>query len=178
MVCCSQSFTQSPRAKDPRFHFCPRGAPRIYIYDTEMSTTTPLSCARSGFWASEVYIHRFLQRSTCRTFDPEEAQLFFELQAATPVARQQRLRRAAETLRQLPWRRRREGLDHVALFGASAWQLPGWRELLRNSIVLAVESEPIESDGIPEAETLCRSETVRHHLGWDEFVGGNHSQCG
>ncbi|CAL1133395.1 unnamed protein product [Cladocopium goreaui] len=147
---------------DPRFHFCPPGSPRIYIYDTEMSTTTPLSCARSGFWASEVYVHRFLQRS-CRTFDPEKAQLFFvpgyltcwELQAASPLARQQRLQRAAESVRQLPWRRRREGLDHVALFGASAWQLPGWRDLLPNSIVLAVESEPIESDGIPEAETLC-----------------------
>ena len=33
-----------------------------------------------------------------------------------------------------------------------------WRELLQNSIILAVESEPIESDGIPEAETLCCSE--------------------
>ena len=32
-----------------------------------------------------------------------------------------------------------------------------WRNLLQNSIVLAVESEPIESDGIPEAETLCCS---------------------
>jgi len=47
------------------------------------------------------------------------------LQAASPLARQQRLQRAAESVRQLPWRRRREGLDHVALFGASAWQLPG-----------------------------------------------------
>jgi hypothetical protein len=40
-----------------------------------------------------------------------------------------------------------------------------WRDLLQNSIVLAVESEPIESDGIPEAETLCCSVYGRDRTG-------------
>eukprot|EP00434_Breviolum_minutum_P002294 symbB.v1.2.002024.t1/scaffold104.1/size473687/2 len=150
--------------KDPRFHFkCPAGAPRIYVYDTEMWTDTPLSCSRSSFWASEVYVDRFLQYSKCRTFEPENADLFFipayltcwELQAKTPAARQQRLQRAADAIEHLPYKDDREGLDHIALFGASAWQLPGWRQSLQKSIILAVESEPIESDGIPESESLC-----------------------
>ena len=36
-----------------------------------------------------------------------------------------------------------------------------WRSLLKDSIVLAVESQPIESDGTPEDETRCGSELVK-----------------
>ncbi|CAK9075324.1 unnamed protein product [Durusdinium trenchii] len=148
---------------EQRFHFCPEGAPKIYVYDKEMKTDSFLSCARTGFWASEVYLDRFFRQSKCRTHDPEKAELFFvpayltcwELQFSNPLARQQRLRDAAAAAAGLPFLRRREGLDHVMLFGASAWQLPGWRELFGRSVLLAVESEPIESDGIPEHETHC-----------------------
>ena len=48
-----------------------------------------------------------------------------ELQAKTPTARQQRLQHVADAVEHLPYKDDREGLDHVALFGASAWQLPG-----------------------------------------------------
>lgn len=53
-----------------------------------------------------------------------------ELQAKTPAARQQRLQRAADAIEHLPYKDDREGLDHIALFGASAWQLPGLGEKL------------------------------------------------
>ena len=55
--------------------WCPAGAPRVYVYDTKDLADRPLSCARIGFWGSEVYVDRFLRQSGCRTRDPEDADL-------------------------------------------------------------------------------------------------------
>ena len=55
--------------------WCPSGAPRIYVYDMGDLADRPLSCARIGFWGSEVYVDRFLRQSGCRTHDPEAADL-------------------------------------------------------------------------------------------------------
>ncbi|CAJ1372245.1 unnamed protein product [Effrenium voratum] len=151
---------------DRRFRgWCPANGPKIFVYELPLARN-PLSCARIGFWASEVYLERFLFYSGCRTSDPEEADLFFvpayltcwELQHSKPLsalARAEFLDAQRGELGRLPFLGARGGLDHVFLFGASAWQLPRWRSLLKDSIVLAVESQPIESDGTPEDETRC-----------------------
>jgi len=136
---------------------CPAGAPRIYVYDTGDLAEKPLTCARTGFWASEVYIDRFLRNSPCREHDWRRADLFFapayltcwELQKAVGLDEDAKAAGAevlAARVRALLHWRRREGFDHVFLFGASAWVLPGWRELLATSVVLAVESRPIECE--------------------------------
>jgi len=59
-------------------------------------------------------------------------------------------------VRALPHWKRRAGMDHVFLFGASAWQMPGWRDILRNSVILAVESHPIESYNNDEHVWHCQ----------------------
>ncbi|CAK0893373.1 unnamed protein product [Prorocentrum cordatum] len=46
--------------------------------------------------------------------------------------------------------------DHVFLFGASAWQLPGWREILAPAVILAVESYPIECSSSDDLCWHCR----------------------
>merc|ERR1711972_1262902 len=56
---------------------CPPGAPRIYVYDMGEFAAWPIACARTGFWASEVYIDRFLRHSPCREHDWRRADLFF-----------------------------------------------------------------------------------------------------
>jgi len=48
---------------------CPVGAPRIFVYDTGDIADWPLSCSRTGFWASDVYVDRFLRFSACRVHD-------------------------------------------------------------------------------------------------------------
>ncbi|CAE8650623.1 unnamed protein product, partial [Polarella glacialis] len=140
---------------DARFiQQCPPDAPRIFVYDMKGIADQPLSCARIGFWASEVYIDRFLRHSPCRVLDWRKADLFFapayltcwELQKTrgfTLAEKDQSAQALADQVRDLPHWKRREGLDHVFLFGASAWQLPRWRDLFARSIVLAVESRPI-----------------------------------
>jgi len=142
---------------------CPDGMPRIYVYNTGDLAEKPLTCARTGFWASEVYIDRFLRYSACREHDWQKADLFFapmyltcwELQKAGGLSEDAKAAQAevnAARIRALPHWRRREGYDHVFLFGASAWVLPGWRELLGKSVVLAVESRPIECE---RADARC-----------------------
>lgn len=142
---------------------CPADAPRVYVYDTGELASRSLSCARIGFWASEVYVDRFLRHSTCRVYDWQEADLFFvpayltcwelqEVGTLSPGEKRVAGAELAESVRQLPHWGRRAGLDHVFLFGASAWQLQGWRQLLSSSIILAVESRPIECD---DANELC-----------------------
>eukprot|EP00928_Gymnodinium_smaydae_P079646 TRINITY_DN63518_c0_g1_i1.p1 TRINITY_DN63518_c0_g1~~TRINITY_DN63518_c0_g1_i1.p1 ORF type:complete len:615 (+),score=55.68 TRINITY_DN63518_c0_g1_i1:214-1845(+) len=133
---------------------CPEGAPRIFVYDTGDIAERPLSCARTGFWASEVYVDRFFRYSACRVHDAREADFFFipaywtcwELQKVYGLDAESKEREAekiAQRIRELAHWHHREGLDHVFLFGASAWQMPGWRELLGRSPILAVESRPI-----------------------------------
>eukprot|EP00927_Polykrikos_kofoidii_P079286 TRINITY_DN76074_c0_g1_i1.p1 TRINITY_DN76074_c0_g1~~TRINITY_DN76074_c0_g1_i1.p1 ORF type:complete len:580 (-),score=78.41 TRINITY_DN76074_c0_g1_i1:124-1863(-) len=142
---------------------CPAGMPRIFVYDTGTLAAKPISCARTGFWSSEVYVDRFLRRSGCREYDWRKADLFFvpvyltcwELQDVNGFdfeKKAEAAQRVADKVRSLPNWGRRGGLDHVFLFGASAWQMPDWRMILRSSVVLAVESRPIEC--IPE-DTLC-----------------------
>lgn len=149
---------------DARFtKSCPPGMPRIYVYDTGDLADRPFACARTGFWASEVYIDRFLRHSGCRERDWRRADLFFvpvyltcwELQRASRVSEAAKAAEAeaiAARVRALPHWRRRQGFDHVFLFGASSWVLPGWRELLATSVVLAVESLPIECE---KADARC-----------------------
>ncbi|CAJ1341359.1 unnamed protein product, partial [Effrenium voratum] len=167
---------------DRRFRgWCPANGPKIFVYELPLARN-PLSCARIGFWASEVYLERFLFYSGCRTSDPEEADLFFvpayltcwELQHSKPLsalARAEFLDAQRGELGRLPFLGARGGLDHVFLFGASAWQLPRWRSLLKDSIVLAVESQPIESDGTPEDETRCGSEDDYKAKGAESKLG-------
>eukprot|EP00929_Paragymnodinium_shiwhaense_P109023 TRINITY_DN75389_c0_g1_i1.p1 TRINITY_DN75389_c0_g1~~TRINITY_DN75389_c0_g1_i1.p1 ORF type:complete len:571 (-),score=99.80 TRINITY_DN75389_c0_g1_i1:26-1738(-) len=146
---------------------CPEGAPRIYVYDTGALAAKPLSCSRTGFWASEVYVDRFLRRSGCREHDWKKADLFFvpvyltcwELQEVGKLNFTEKAEageRLADKVRSLPYWGRKAGLDHVFLFGASAWQMPGWRSILRNSIILAVESRPIESEGNDKRVWHCQ----------------------
>ena len=59
-----------------RFHgWCPPDAPRVYVYDMGDLADRPISCARIGFWGSEVYVDRFLRHAGCRTQDAEAADL-------------------------------------------------------------------------------------------------------
>lgn len=137
---------------------CPSGLPRVYVYDTGDIAETPLSCARTGFWASEVYVDRFFRHSACREHDWERADFFFipayltcwELQNplgrldVLDPAKQEAASSLANMVRSLPYWGKRDGLDHLFLFGASTWQLSSWREILSQSVILAVESRPVE----------------------------------
>ena len=55
--------------------WCPPDAPRVYVYDMGDLADRPISCARIGFWGSEVYVDRFLRHTGCRTQDAEAADL-------------------------------------------------------------------------------------------------------
>merc|ERR1719329_110443 len=62
---------------DARFSPCPPGSPRVFVYDTGDIADRPLSCSRTGFWSSEVYVDRFLRQSACREHDWRKADFFF-----------------------------------------------------------------------------------------------------
>jgi len=109
----------------------------------------------------------FFRHSACRVWDPEKADFFFvpayltcwELQRLSSVSGEEKARvllSMREKVQALPYRKRKEGFDHIFLFGASAWQLPRWRDLFADSVILAVESRPIMSNGSPKMEeTVC-----------------------
>jgi len=48
---------------------------KIYVYDNP-SLQSVLTCGQ-GMFATEVFIHTWLQTSQCRTYDPEEADFFY-----------------------------------------------------------------------------------------------------
>eukprot|EP00747_Dinoflagellata_sp_TGD_P152875 gnl/TRDRNA2_/TRDRNA2_177347_c0_seq1.p1 gnl/TRDRNA2_/TRDRNA2_177347_c0~~gnl/TRDRNA2_/TRDRNA2_177347_c0_seq1.p1 ORF type:complete len:463 (+),score=48.69 gnl/TRDRNA2_/TRDRNA2_177347_c0_seq1:54-1391(+) len=141
---------------DARFTVpCPPGLPRIFVYDVGEVANRPLSCSRTGFWASEVYIHRFLRHSACRVHRWQHADFFFvpayltcwELLEVQHKSAEERAASAAaisSRIRKLPHWHRRGGHDHIFLFGNAEWLLEGWRKLLRMSVILAVETNPID----------------------------------
>jgi len=103
---------------------CPSNAPRIFVYDTGDIADRPISCARSGFWASEVYVDRFLRYSACREHDWRRADLFFvpayltcwELKRASKLSGRARTSEAealTARLRDLPHWSKRGGFDHL-----------------------------------------------------------------
>eukprot|EP00439_Symbiodinium_sp_Y106_P035570 s2248_g4.t1 len=146
--------------------WCPPDAPRVYVYDMGDLADRPISCARIGFWGSEVYVDRFLRHTGCRTQDAEAADLFFiplyltcwELQVGKHLTKEAKLMALEEMhdrISSLPYFQRKEGLDHVFLFGSSVWQLHRWRDIFPRSILLVVESEPIECNDIPWDDSCC-----------------------
>ncbi|CAK9103168.1 unnamed protein product [Durusdinium trenchii] len=48
---------------------------RIYVYDTQSFSVGSIFCS-AGQWGVEVLLHRYFASSTCRTTNPEEADLF------------------------------------------------------------------------------------------------------
>eukprot|EP00927_Polykrikos_kofoidii_P065495 TRINITY_DN61246_c0_g1_i1.p1 TRINITY_DN61246_c0_g1~~TRINITY_DN61246_c0_g1_i1.p1 ORF type:complete len:633 (-),score=63.43 TRINITY_DN61246_c0_g1_i1:83-1936(-) len=120
---------------------------QIYVYETGL-TMMPLHCS-IGQWGTEVLFHRFLERSACRTTDPDKATLFYvpvygtcykhlttptgmhDLVASDGAAEKlgslghQYFDRLLEFLEASPWWQRRGGTDHVFLFadgqGAAIW---------------------------------------------------------
>eukprot|EP00927_Polykrikos_kofoidii_P053543 TRINITY_DN48154_c0_g1_i1.p1 TRINITY_DN48154_c0_g1~~TRINITY_DN48154_c0_g1_i1.p1 ORF type:complete len:623 (-),score=52.48 TRINITY_DN48154_c0_g1_i1:67-1935(-) len=57
---------------------CHESAPRIFVYDLDNDRwTRPLLTCSTGLVATDIWLHRELLRSSCRTDRPEEADLFF-----------------------------------------------------------------------------------------------------
>ncbi|CAE8615120.1 unnamed protein product [Polarella glacialis] len=49
---------------------------RVFVYETEKYSRGSIFCS-AGQWGVEVFLHRFFASSSCRTFNPDEADFFF-----------------------------------------------------------------------------------------------------
>ncbi|CAJ1357417.1 unnamed protein product [Effrenium voratum] len=54
---------------------CAGSALRIYVYDTKKFSAGSVFCS-AGQWGVEVLLHRYFAASSCRTLDPNQADLF------------------------------------------------------------------------------------------------------
>eukprot|EP00927_Polykrikos_kofoidii_P048240 TRINITY_DN4245_c0_g1_i1.p1 TRINITY_DN4245_c0_g1~~TRINITY_DN4245_c0_g1_i1.p1 ORF type:complete len:607 (+),score=83.92 TRINITY_DN4245_c0_g1_i1:92-1912(+) len=122
---------------------------KIFVYDTPFAAR-PLICSQ-GMFASEVFVHRYLLNSECRTENPEEADLFFVPVYAACVMTKEHITSAemdefytALVRDSLPYYRRREGMDHVFLWSSEVYDFPSWSKHIHNSVFLSVEAQPLD----------------------------------
>jgi len=122
---------------------------RIFIYDSTRDLTHSRLRTSLGMMAAATHVHAYLERASCVTSNPEEADLFF-----IPAYHGDQYTEFLETRihgseasGQFPYLARRRGVDHVFVVGAN---LPSWPEVepLRNAVMLSVESYQV-NDGIP-----------------------------
>eukprot|EP00933_Yihiella_yeosuensis_P015901 TRINITY_DN13730_c0_g1_i3.p1 TRINITY_DN13730_c0_g1~~TRINITY_DN13730_c0_g1_i3.p1 ORF type:complete len:538 (-),score=61.42 TRINITY_DN13730_c0_g1_i3:194-1807(-) len=122
---------------------------KVFVYDTEFAQR-PIGCSQ-GMFASEVFVHRFLLHSECRTEDPNEADFFFvPVYAACVMTKESKLAGDMDAFykrlvtQELPHFKDQGGRDHIFLWSSETYDFPSWAEYIHDSIFLSVEATPIE----------------------------------
>ncbi|CAE7820996.1 ARAD1 [Symbiodinium microadriaticum] len=132
------------------------GSLRIFVDERETASVlreAPLSCAHRGLCFTEVWVHEFFQRASCRVDDPAQADFVYvpiylscyDMQG--PKRGDQAL--ALETL--MGDLMAQEGPPVLLVFTCEKWKMKGWRSLLgresdrsvRDHVVAAVETRPL-----------------------------------
>jgi len=122
---------------------------KIFVYDTDFAVR-PIACSQ-GMFASEVFVHKYLQHSSCATEIPEEADFFFvPVYAACVMTKEDK--KAAEmdafykelVVEKLKYFRLQEGRDHIFLWSSETFDFPSWADHIHSSVFLSVEAQPIE----------------------------------
>lgn len=127
---------------------CSGSTLKVFMYETEFATRV-LRCSQ-GMFASEVFVHRYLLHSECRTEDPEEADFFFvPVYAACVMTKDGKLAGDMDTFYKellqtgLPYYQSRSQ-DHLFLWSSETYDFPSWEDYIGQSVFLTVESTPIE----------------------------------
>lgn len=145
------------------------GAPRVYVYETGKLSERPLACS-AGMEGVEVFYHRFFTTSACRTYLPEEADLFY-VPFYSFCYQNEHLAPGNETaeldalnlglVSSLAHYSGDAKSRHLFLFPHEFWDFPSWRGAVASAQLLVVEANPLEweapADGTP-------SQVPRHCL--------------
>ncbi|XP_062185689.1 probable glucuronosyltransferase Os03g0107900 [Phragmites australis] len=133
---------------------------RIYVYAEDeihglrallrgRDGTVPVATCLKGQWATQVKIHRLLLNSRFRTFNKDEANLFFvpsyvKCVRMTGALNDKEINQTyVQVLSQMPYFRRSGGRDHIFVFpsGAGAHLFRSWATFLNRSIILTPEGD-------------------------------------
>eukprot|EP00397_Hematodinium_sp_SG-2012_P038467 GEMP01041849.1.p1 GENE.GEMP01041849.1~~GEMP01041849.1.p1 ORF type:complete len:342 (+),score=44.32 GEMP01041849.1:691-1716(+) len=108
-------------------------------------------------FASEVFLHRWLLNSECRTMDPDRADFFFvPFYAACVSTKDEKYSAEMDQLyldiiqREdvAPYLHRKQGRDFIFLWSSECYDFLSWKEHIPRSIFLSVEGVPIECDNL------------------------------
>ena len=131
------------------------GSVRIFVDERDTASVlreAPLSCAHRGLCFTEVWVHEFFQRASCRVDNPAQADFVYvpiylscyDMQG--PKRGDQAL--ALEKL--MGDLMAQEGPPVLLVFTCEKWKMKGWRSLLgregrslRDHVVAAVETRPL-----------------------------------
>ncbi|KAF4675514.1 hypothetical protein FOL47_007652 [Perkinsus chesapeaki] len=148
----------------------------IYVYSdpypSSMLYGNPVRCASVGTGFTEVYLHRNLLRSPCRTLDPKKAKWFYvpvyfsclDLHLADADEVYNELTKLMTYWDEAPQR-------HLFPFLTEIWKLAGWQQY-RSARFVVVEARPVLCDGachhcpvgkcfLPERDLVLPSATTR-----------------
>jgi len=123
----------------------------IYIFETKQSST-PIGCS-GGMYACEVFFHRWLLNSECRTYDKDAADFFFvPFYAACLSVRDEmttkEMNQAYLDLLQsdeiAPYYALNEGRDFIWLHSSEVYDFVEWEQYVARSVFLNVEGCPIQ----------------------------------
>eukprot|EP00434_Breviolum_minutum_P036115 symbB.v1.2.031987.t1/scaffold3776.1/size50502/2 len=121
---------------------------KIFVYETDFAQK-PVMCSQ-GMFADEVFVHKFLQQSACRTEFPEEADVFFvPMYASCVMSKENIFAKEMDSIyttlvrEKLPYLESR-GKDHVFLWSSETYAFPSWSKYIADSMFLSVEAVPIE----------------------------------
>lgn len=133
---------------------CYNASLRVYVYDVPDNLTRPVMACASGQWGTEVFFHRYLLTSSCRTTNPDEADFFYVpiygtcLFVRNEVVNDTQARGLLwdpllEFLTAQPHFRRRGRQDHIFLFadGQSARIWDSYDLVRSDAIFMMVESK-------------------------------------
>lgn len=146
---------------------------KIYVYDTPFAQHA-LGCSQ-GMFASEVFVHRFLMHSDCRTQDPQDADFFFvPVYAACVMTKNGKSAAEMDAFykdllgRLLQHFDPHGGRDHIFLWSSETYDFPSWLQHLHSAVFLSVEANPIECSDFDffSEETAENFGTSCRHCQW------------
>ncbi|TKW17787.1 hypothetical protein SEVIR_5G391100v4 [Setaria viridis] len=139
---------------------------RIYVYSEDEiqglrtllrgrdGTVAAATCLK-GQWGTQVKIHQLLLKSRFRTFNKDQANLFFvpsyvKCVRMTGALNDKEINQTyVKVLSQMPYFRRSSGRDHIFVFpsGAGAHLFRSWATFLNRSIILTPEGDRTDKRG-------------------------------
>ena len=130
---------------------CP-GSLRIFVDERDAARVlreAPLSCARRGLCFTEVWVHEFLRRASCRVDDPAEADYVYLpiYMSCYDMHLSKRADQALALENLMGDVMNRRGPPVLLAFTCEKWKMFGWRSVLqgrkRDYLIAAVEARPL-----------------------------------
>lgn len=149
---------------------------KIYVYETEFSAT-PVICSQ-GMFADEVFVHKFMLHSSCRTENPAEADFFYvPIYASCVMSKKNKYAPEMDAwytklvTEKLPYFDDQGGRDHIFLWSSETYSFPSWSDYIADSLFLSVESVPIHCSDFDAfwnytEETAEEFGAKCHHCRW------------